>query len=77
MALVSIIMSPTEQRAALFTILEDRQKSLDWLAFVVNVPTEQLRRWIEQKDPETNRQRYEWHNTHEAVTLFLATYNAP
>jgi hypothetical protein len=71
---MSFIMSPTEQREELRTIMFRQMKSLDWLAGEVRVPTEQLRRWLERIDPETNRQRYEWHNTHEAVTLFLATY---
>ena len=74
MALMSFIMSPTEQREELRTIMFRQHKSVDWLAGELHLPTEQVRRWLYRYDPETNRQRYEWHNTHEAVTLFLATY---
>ena len=77
MALVSMIMSPAEQREALYEIMDKRGKSVDWLADEVGVPIIQLCRWMTRFDPETNRQRYEWHNTHEAVMLFLATYTAP
>ena len=77
MALVSMIMSPAEQREALYEIMDKRERGPYWLAEEIGVSTVQLRRWLQQDDPETNRQRFEWHNTHEAVMLFLATYTAP
>lgn len=75
MAMVALDLTPNLQRMALTEIMETNRWSIDYLADLIGVPTIPLRRWMHDSDPETNRQRYEWHVTQHAVTVFLSTYD--
>jgi hypothetical protein len=71
MAQLVIGLTDSLLRRALGEIMEDRKIALDWIASEMKIPTENLRRWMHAYEPETNRQRYEWYDTHDKVVCFI------